>query len=257
VNPVVWITRPQPAAQRTCARLRASGYRALDIPLLEIAFERGDPVPDGPWPDLVILVSANAAEGFLRTWTAGDLPRAPETPDVAVVGERTRERLAESGRPFRVIAVGEDGESLGVDLARRGIDGRRIWIAAGDREGSGRTFLPEFLGMAGAKVSVFGVYRNRDREPSPEERVVLGEGPAGAAVLHSPSAADAFRRVTGDGSLAFWWTAPVVALGPTTGRRLAELGCPRYRLAPLPSDDGILRALAGFANLSPAGGTES
>jgi len=249
VIPAVWITRPRPAAERTRAALEEAGYLALDVPLLCIAFEMFGRVPEGPWPDLLVLVSANAADGLIRA--ADRLGPPPSPVPVAAVGERTRERILNAPFPVTVIAVRDHAEALGVELAKLGLGGKRIWIPAGDREGSAHAFLPEFLRMAGASVETFGVYRNLDREPEAQERVRLQTADPGAVVLHSPSGAAAFRRLTASGPLVPWWSAPAVALGPTTARRLQDLDCPHVRLSPTPSDGGVLSALAGISRLRP------
>jgi uroporphyrinogen-III synthase len=98
------VTRPEPDAAETAARLRAAGHAAIVRPMLEVAF---NPPPAGLAPDSLVLTSRNAVRA-LAAWP--DAAKWHGLPAFAVGGE-TGALLREHG--FRdVRAAGGDAEAL-------------------------------------------------------------------------------------------------------------------------------------------------
>lgn len=251
MNPAaVWVTRPAPGNAVTSGVLRDAGYRVLDIPVLEVILEAAEPWPGETWPDWILFVSANAvagleAAGRQRGFPAGDRSRVR----VAAVGTRTAEAAARAGWPGALVPEEENAVGLLEALPADGWEGRTVWIPAGNREGSARDDLPAALESRGARVAVLPVYRTEARALGAEEIARLEASAPGAAVVHSPSAAQAVLGPEAPAALEPWWAAAFVAIGARTGQACRRLGAARVHVAAAPSDRGILDVLASLPDL--------
>jgi uroporphyrinogen-III synthase len=234
----VWVTRPEPGLTRTAAALRACGHEVLAAPLLEISPVPPSPAPSLPWPDWVLLVSANAVRGL----HAADLgePRSR----FAAVGQRTAAEATDLGYPVDLVPEQERAEGLLAALASEELTGRRVWIPAGDRPGSARSQLPVALAKRGALVEVFQVYATHERALTAGERRTLDTQEPGAVVVFSPSAADCLFASDAPAIQRWRQQAATVAIGPVSRVRLEELGANQIVEAQQPSDAGVIEVLA-------------
>jgi uroporphyrinogen-III synthase len=98
------VTRPEPDAAETAARLRAMGHAVIVRPMLEVAF---NPPPARLMPDSLVLTSRNAVRALLRWPDAAGWRGLP----AFAVGAETGALLREAG--FADVRVaGGDAEGL-------------------------------------------------------------------------------------------------------------------------------------------------
>jgi len=239
----VWVTRPRPGNEITASFLRAHGLPVLAVPVLEVESVPFR-LPAGSLPDWIVFVSANAVRG-LESGPERTLARAKAAARAACVGRKTAELARKVGWRVDLVPGTESARGLAREIVPARWRSRRVWIPAGDREGSARTLLPDALRGAGATVQVFGVYRTAARSLTANERSALAGALPGASVFHSPSAVDAVFGPGAPAEILAWRDAAAVAVGPTTALRLEAAGAPRIVTAGDPSDRGVLAALGG------------
>ena len=251
----IWVTRPADASQRTVQTLTRAGYAVIGVPVLDVGPVPPDPVPEAPWPDWLVFVSATAVEGLVSATRSTGFPIRAEhaTPTrVAVVGQRTAEAALAAGFTVDLTPAHQSAKGLVAAFQGIDIDGARIWVPSGNRRGSAKDDLPEELRRASAAVTSFKVYDTTERQLTASELGRLESAAPGAILFHSPSAADA---VFGDHQLdivrAWREAAPSIAIGETTSRRLAELGARQILTCKEPSDAGVVATLAAIEGLLP------
>src|ERR1043166_6763943 len=103
------ITRPQPAAERTAAALRARGHEVLVAPLMRIESIPAD--LSGNWAGIV-MTSANAPGAIDRIETLLALP-------LYAVGERSAQAAREAGFKNVISADGAAADLVKVLAARK------------------------------------------------------------------------------------------------------------------------------------------
>lgn len=163
LDAAVVITRPRQQAEPLAQAVAALGRRPVLLPLLDIA-----PLPDQAALKavldglagyaLVAFVSPNAVDAAMA-----HIPRWPDGPAIAVVGEGSRAALARYGITDATVPIHcprdparSDSEHLlqALDLAQ--LQGRRVLVVRGE---SGRELLPEALRAAGVAVETVAAYR--------------------------------------------------------------------------------------------------
>jgi uroporphyrinogen-III synthase len=227
----VWVTRAQPGADETAARVRAMGLEAVVEPLLEVR-----PVGEGPL-DLVgvgavAFTSANAVRAFAVRSARRDLP-------IFAVGAATAEAARDAGFATIQSAAG-DVAALGRLILSRAesLDGSILHAAAAEPAGD----LVGVLLAGGASARSLPLYETTVRAPAPRTRDVVA---GGAIVLaHSPRAARALGAWVEDrdvSRLTALCLSPAVA-APLTGAPLAEV-----RAADAPTEAALMTLLAGYA----------
>ncbi|HET9234855.1 MAG TPA: uroporphyrinogen-III synthase, partial [Candidatus Eisenbacteria bacterium] len=164
----------------------------------------------------------------------------------AAVGSHTALEAAAQGWQVELVPSSENADGLLEIMSRMDVRGRRVWIPAGNREGSARGRLPQTLRERGADVQVFTVYETRDRVFTTSDEAHLNEAESGAVVFHSPSAVDAVYSKAETTSVRRWLGAELVAIGPTTAARAREKGLDRVHEAPEPSDPALLSLLVSL-----------
>lgn len=174
----VWITRAQPGAEATGARVAALGFTPVVDPLLEVA-----PIAGGiDLTDVSALAftSANGVQAFSSVSGVRGLP-------VFAVGRATASAAREAG--FARVSSA-DGDVA--DLARlisQALPGPVLW--AGAREPAGD--LVSTLNEAGVPARGVAVYETAERAPSEATLALLHEPLT--VLLHSPRAARALARI--------------------------------------------------------------
>ncbi len=204
------------------AEVRARGAR---VRVCEVV--RPVPLPAAIDPsgyDWIVFTSRRAV-GY---W---DFPFGPG-PRIACVGPGTAAAVEARGGVVSLVPAEHHARALARALAAGGgMAGARILFPCSQ---IARRDLEEILGEAGARVTRLPLYR---LEPAEELPPGITEG-VDVMVFLAPSAVDAFARLGGD--LA---AAPVLAIGETTARALADRGI-RAAVAPTADRAGILAALA-------------
>lgn len=216
------MTRAQPGAARTAARLTALGFEAVVAPLLTIR-----PIPR-PEPDLdgfaaLAFTSVNGVEAFAALTARRDRP-------VFAVGDVTA-AAAQAAGFAAVRSAGGALDDLARLLAGAGIAGRVL--APGAREPAG-----DLAGLlAGAvPVEALPVYEALETGAAAPEAF-------DAALVHSPRAGRALAGLgpeSGRGRLA-------AAISRAAADALSPAGFVEIRIATAPTEDALLEALGNPA----------
>lgn len=222
----VWITRAQPGAARTAARLTALGFTPVVAPLLTLL-----PLPEAlsHAPDLTTVAalaftSPNGVAAF-----AALTPALRDRP-VFAVGDATAEAARDAGFAETHSAAG-DIHALARLIAATPVDG--LILAPGAREPAGD--LPALL--PDRQVRRLPVYlADETRIPAPAD--------VDAVLVHSPRAARALAEALGPRT-----TAPrlAVCISAAAAAPLAGLDFPEIRIADTPDEPAMLTALGKSA----------
>lgn len=183
----VLVTRPEPDAARTAARLAELGHQVLLSPLLTIEPVAIDRVPAGPF-DALAATSANAPR------VAGALVEldALRGTTLYAVGERTAEAARQAGFATVVVADG-DVEALARLLQRSLASGSRVLHLAGEDRAHELGALPA---AAGIHVEVLTIYRARAASGlSAQAAAALSSGDLDAVLHYSPRSAATFASL--------------------------------------------------------------
>jgi uroporphyrinogen-III synthase len=188
------VTRPQPDAAETAARLTAMGHQALVQPLLAVEF--ADPPTELPRPAAILITSRNAVRALAR-W-----PQIDEWRDVPVFAAGPATGRAAAALGFRYVRGGaQDTGSLG-EVVRGGLRcdaGPLVYPAARDRAGA----LAEGLTSQGYDLRVVEAYRAEpidDLEPT--VRKMLAAGTIDGVLLFSRRTAEAFVAAARNAGIA-------------------------------------------------------
>jgi uroporphyrinogen-III synthase len=239
----VWVTRPEPGNAVTSAALHSAGFTVIGLPVLDVRpVAPAGGLPSQP-PDWIVFVSANAVRGM----EAAGLPSGFRSGvRAAAVGSRTALEAAGHGWNVELVPKSENAEGLLEALSRVDVNGRRVWIPGGSREGSARQLLPEALRARGALVTTLAVYETLDRKLGPEDLARLDAAEPGFIVFHSPSAVDAvFSAVTPE-AVGRWKRAYLVAIGPATSDRCRWARAQRTVVCPEPSDAAVVAVITSI-----------
>jgi uroporphyrinogen-III synthase len=234
--PKVWITRAQPGAQATAARVRTLGLEPIVEPLLEVR-----PLACGEI-DLASAValaftSANAVAAFAARSSARDRP-------VFAVGAATAAAARQAG--FVDIVCG-DGDVA--DLARLiaahplSASGTILHLSAAEAAGD----LVGALAAGGVEARRVVLYETIARPEGPAARAALAS--SDLALLHSPRAAGILRE-----RLAGWPTPRLVVLclSPAVAAPLRDAGFARLEAASAPTEAALVDLLARACGLAKA-----
>lgn len=245
-NPAVWMTRPEPGNTSSTAYLRNFGFPVVAVPVLEVRYVNPE-LRLEVWPDWVIFVSSNAVRGLEQALSGSGLPQAGRSRvRAAAVGSRTALEAGKHGWQVELVPSKESAEGLLELMSRMEMRGRRVWIPAGNREGSARGVLPETFKERGADVQVLLVYETCDRALSADDEARLNEAEPGAIVFHSPSAVEAVFSKVAPASVRRWQNALLLAIGASTAARAREMGLDRVREATEPSDPALVSLLGSL-----------
>ncbi len=219
----VLVTRPEPGAAATAARLVALGHVPVLAPCLTITPRHAD-LPAQPAAIIVTSLQAIPA-----------LPARYHGLPVFCVGDATAGRLRQAGFVAVMSAAG-DAEALFELVASRSLPGLHL-LAVGERHG---LTLARRLRRHGVQVERRMVYTATPvRGLAEDVRVLLQTGGLGAALFYSAATARAFVRLTppGTGTLA------ALALSPAVAAALAGLPWADIRVALAPTEADLLALL--------------
>lgn len=144
----VLVTRPEPDAQATAARLRAAGHEALVDPMLIVEAIGGAALPEGRF-DALALTSVNGARALGRRAEWKGLAHLP----VFTVGWRTA-KAAPAGADTRI--AGGNGVALAAMLRAELPRGARLLHVCGEDRA---VDLGAELAEDGIAVELFTLYR--------------------------------------------------------------------------------------------------
>ncbi|MFZ3007121.1 MAG: uroporphyrinogen-III synthase [Phenylobacterium sp.] len=178
----IWITRAQPAAETTAARVRALGHEPFIAPLLRV-----EPVADVE-VDLrgvcaLAFTSANGVRAFIEATPERSLR-------VFAVGAATAQAVRAAG--FKnVLSADGDVEALAEGIAARKRDLKGCVLHPGAAEPAGD--LVGALQAHGIEARRLILYDTGPAELTAEELAILPE--IDAVLLHSPKAAQALAAM--------------------------------------------------------------
>lgn len=227
----VWVTRAQPGAARTAARLTERGLDPVVMPLIEIRPLEPD-LPDLATFDGLIFTSLNGVAAFID--------RAPPVEGFALpvfaVGDATA-RAARAAGFAAVRSADGDVEAL-IDLIREAAPGARLLhLAALQPAGDLSSAL-----KGAAEIHVLPVYEAvaTDLAPPADFDIVLIHSPRGAREL-----AARLPDTEAAGGIA-------VAISPAAAQPLAALGFATLQIAETPDETGLFNALKAALGKPPA-----
>lgn len=226
----VCVTRAEPGASATAARLIAHGLEPLLAPLSRIEPGAGlsaDPADAGAFA----VTSANAVRAFAALSPLRDRP-------VFAVGEATAEAARAAGFGVVTSADGDVDALAGLLADRWRREAGAIWhlrgeAAAGDLAGA--------LRALGHVVREEVVYRAAPVAALPEPlAAALADQTVAALLFHAPAAARTFAALAARQPLGFCTAA---CISRAAAAPLAPLGLARIAIAPAPTEAGLFSAL--------------
>jgi uroporphyrinogen-III synthase len=233
------VTRPEPEAADTAARLRALDIEPTVCPLL--TFEPlGPSLPDAKGFAAIALTSANAVralqqrgalEGYLRL-------------KAYAVGERTAAHARAAG--FREVTSAKGTlADLADQLAHAGLNGPVFYPKAREPAGD----LAKSLAPYGVMVITAHVYAMRPVASLPLAlREDLVEGDIGAALFYSRRTAETFVRLAAEGlGRAVRTRIGMLCLSEQVAEPLIDAHFVRIGLADHPSEEAMMGLALSFA----------
>jgi len=227
-SPAILVTRSEPGASETAARLRAAGFAPIVEPVFTIK-----PVDAAvPEFDALAFTSANGARQFARLSPRRDVR-------VFCVGARTAEAARDMGFA-EVISADGDVEALGALIVGKLPRGARL-LHAGNAESRGD--LAGRLVAAGHAAAFVAIFEAAPMPaPGPNLAAVLSGGrKADAVLIHSPRAAAILAGFMDEaGGPA---RLPVAAISAAAAAPLAGWTA-RLEIAATPDEPALISALA-------------
>lgn len=233
------VTRPQPDATETAARLNALDIETIVCPLLSFS-PLTTSLPDPTGFAAMAVTSANALRALDGRGALGNY-RGLKT---FTVGERT----AAQARDYGFADVTSAGGTLAdlVDLlAHAGLKGPVFYPAGRELSGD----LAKSLAPYGVMVITAQVYAMNPIGALPlEVREGLVDGSIGAAMFYSRRTAEAFVTLAGDGlGRAARTRLGMLCLSETVAEPLVSAHFVRISLADYPSEEAMMGLALSFA----------
>jgi uroporphyrinogen-III synthase len=230
------VTRPEPDAAATAARLSAMGHRVMVRPMLEVAF---NPPPDGLRPGSLVLTSRNGVRALLRWPDAAAWRGLP----AFAVGAETGALLREAGFGDVRIAGG-DAEALIalIETHPAAALGTILHPAPRDRAAD----LDGRLAARGYRVERVEAYRAESAARLGGELVdALHSGELDGALFFSARTAAAFARLVAEAGLGNRVRSlAVYALSERTAQPLRTIAG-KVHVAGRPDLESLLALLPG------------
>lgn len=227
------ITRPQPGAEETAARVAALGWRPVVAPLLEIRRLNGA-LPTAASIQAVLVASGNALPGLARRYR-----RLP----LLAVGDATAARARAAGFT-RVHSAGADAAALAA-LAEDRCDARGtpLLVAAGRGQSLA---LATALRARGFRVIRRAVYASVPVSTLPQAMsAALRSGRMKAALFFSAETARHFARLLIRAGLRDAVAGvDACAIGAAAAAAIEDLPWRRVRCAARPTQDAMLALLS-------------
>nr|WP_255643166.1 uroporphyrinogen-III synthase [Acidocella sp. KAb 2-4] len=218
------VTRPEPGASATAARLAAMGHEPVVLPCLTIR-TTAPRLPEKP--AALVITSGQAVPA---------LPAALHHVPAFCVGDATAAKLREAGFT-RVESARGNADDLFRLIAARHVPGLHL-LAVGERHGLA---LAARLREAGIKVLRRKVYTVTPTRRLPETvAAALAGGDIVGALFYSAETARAFARLNPPGTAAI----TAYALSKTVAEALQDLPWAQIRAAVAPTEADLMALLA-------------
>ncbi len=219
----ILVTRPEPGASATAARLQACGHEAILLPCLGIR-PATPHLPENP--QVLIVTSGQAVSA---------LPARLQHVPVFCVGDATAAKLRAAGFT-RVESARGDADDLFTLITQRHIPGLHV-LAVGERHGQALLQRLRGYGITAVRRKVYTVTPIR-RLPA-EVREMLAAGKLAAALFYSAETARAFVRLNPPGTASM----AAYALSETVAQALAGLPWLKIRVAVAPTEADLMALL--------------
>lgn len=228
------ITRPEPAATQTAARLRALGHEATVDPMLRIA-PTTDPLPAGPF-DAVAFTSINGVKAFASHPEGPGLYHLP----AFAVGTRTAKEARASGFA-KVTDCAGDAHAVAAALAAALPAGARVLHVAGEERAAD---LAALMASPGIGVVLAEIYAAVPADALSEgARAAIAGGTVDAALHFSHRTARTFLScVTAAGLGDRLSGMRQLCLSRQVGDPFTEAGLP-VEVAAAPNEDALFALL--------------
>ncbi len=229
LSETVLVTRPEPGAAVTAARLAAMGWHPVVTPLLTVR-PLATALPQPTRFQAVIAASGNATALPARFH---DLP-------LLAVGTATASRARAAG--FGVVWDADGTADDLAALAARRLDPAAgpLLLAAGHGQG---TRLRRALRRVGFGVTRRAVYHAAALRRFPAAAAAAIQAGLHAALFFSAATAAAFARLLPPGLRPLLAATEALAIGPAAAAALRHLPWCTVRVALRPNQDGILALL--------------
>ena len=229
--PVI-VTRAEPGASETMARLKAMDLPAIASPMLSLARLKAD-LPDLSAVQHFVFTSANG----VRFFTEASTLRAAKA---WCVGPSTAAAAREAG--FAAVYEGAgDAAALAADILVALPEGTEGVLHVANEAAAGD--LVARLKEGGLPAEFLALYETRPSEDlAPEAEAALAAGPA-CVLIHSAKGAAAFAWAAGDLDQAIVVAISEAAARPLQGREVAAI-----HVAEAPNEDALLATLAAVAD---------
>ncbi|MDE8342984.1 MAG: uroporphyrinogen-III synthase [Acidocella sp.] len=219
----VLVTRPEPGASITAARLIGMGYEPVVAPCLAISRYTAE-LPKNP--AAIIVTSSQVIPA---------LPERYRNTAIFCVGDATAGRLRAAGFNSVISASGDAKDLTALIIAHR-LPGSYL-LAVGARHGLA---LAQQLRKAGFTIIRRTVYAATPaRTLPPEVRAALQDGAIATALFYSAESARAFIRLNPPNT----GNITALALSPAVAAALNDLPWTRIRVALAPTEADLLAYL--------------
>lgn len=235
----VLVTRPEPGASATAARLRVLGHEPILLPLSRISPVAIEELPDPGRFDAVVLTSANA----VARAPEGLAARYRHLPCLAV-GERTAEAARKAGFAKVEAADGDVYALVGLVAARLPAGARLLYLCGRRR----RPVLEDGLDRLDYAVTALETYRTEPVDYGRSDiEAALGDGPVDAALVYSQFGAERLAVLHAAPALASRFEgARIICMSNRVAAGLPERLKSRAETAETPDEDALI-ALLGRA----------
>lgn len=223
------VTRPEPDASETAARLRALDIDAVVDPLL-FARTLTTTLPPADGFSALAITSANALRALHER---GEIPRLQALP-VYAVGDRTAAVARDFGFAEVVSAEGNLNDLVAL-LARAGVGGPVLYPTARQQAGD----LAKALAPHGVMVITAAVY-----EMSPAERLTAELAACDGALFYSRRTAETFTILAPAADRA---RPGMLCLSEAVAEPLIAAHFVRVSLADHPSEEAMMALALSFA----------
>lgn len=228
----VLITRPEPGASATAARVAALGFEPVIAPVTAAAPVQAH-LPEPANIAAILVTSGNAIQAFSAAWHGTPL---------FSVGDATAARAADAG--FRGVASARGDAVALAALVRRRLTPANGTLLLASGRGQGMA-LAEDLRGGGFRVIRRVVYAMAPREALPATAVTaLRAGQVQVALFFSAETARHFvTLVQRAGIIETIIGLDAISIGRSTEMALRPLPWRRIRVAPKPDQDTMLALL--------------
>lgn len=236
MTPTIIVTRAEPGASETAARLEVEGWQAVKSPALIIQSLPAPPAENLPVHSDLIFTSVNGVTAYSSAYTARDYA-------AWCVGRSTAAAARDAG--FQTIY---DADGNAADLAKMitvssgGADRRWLHVANAAAAGD----LVSTLCRAGRSASFLALYETKPSDAlSLEAHDALAASAPCIVLIHSAKGAASFARLAPSDALH---AAMVVAISEAAIAPLSGTHAPAIFCAERPNEDALIDAVRRAVN---------